>query len=72
MLLAAEALLLAAEAMLLETEAMLLPPKSNAFAFLGEMDAKGYGVFNIWGLALCMFGDGDMETIDNKHLATCG
>ena len=41
-----KALLLDAEVMLLHAEVMLLPPKSTAFAFLGEKGGIGDGVFN--------------------------
>jgi hypothetical protein len=41
-----KALLLDAEVMLLHAEVMLLPPKSIAFAFLGEKGGIGGGVFN--------------------------
>ena len=42
----AKALLVDAEVMLLALKVMLLPPKSIAFAFLGEMGGNGDGVFN--------------------------
>jgi len=39
-------MLLDAEVMLLALKVMLLPPKSNAFAFSGEIGGKCDGVFN--------------------------
>ena len=41
-----KALLLAPDVMLFALNVMLLPPKSIAFAFLGEMGEKSGGVFN--------------------------